>query len=261
MAYKFGDNLACIKRSRIITKLLIDEAQKVTASSPQVLREEIDYTHQLLGWWMFVNRQADLLMRAYDSGFTVEAAGQMRSLIEHAHFMEWLADHKSEGVWALEAAEFERRKKLIENLERINWEIPDDIQVGEKPAFNFPDSAAEARHPTLRGQAANVSNLVEARSLRNLYPVYRYLSSHSHASLQTGEAFVERDHGEQRALYATGKVGVGANRVWIPVCLYLAGKAVSPFLVGDPMKRHLEKAAMDVGFGPLLSERMPVLPV
>ncbi|MFD5565871.1 DUF5677 domain-containing protein [Kitasatospora griseola] len=258
MAYEFGDNPACIKRSRIITKLLIDEAKKVTESSPRVLAEDVDYAHQLLGWWMFVNRQADLLMRAYDSDFTVEAAGQMRSLIEHAYFMEWLAEHKTEGVWALEAAEFDRRKKLIENLERIKWEIPDDIVVGEGPVFDFPDAAAEARHVTLKGQASIVANLVEARGLRNLYPVYRYLSSHSHASLQTGEAFVEREHGKQRALYATGKITVGANRVWIPVCLYLAGKAVSPLLVGDPMKRHLDKAAMDVGFGPLLSERMPV---
>jgi len=258
VAYKFGENPACIKRSRIVTKLLIDEAQKVTASSPQVLREDADYAHQLLGWWMFANRQADLLMRAYDSGFTVEAAGQMRSLIEHTHFMEWLAEHKTEGLWALEAAEFDRRKKLIENLQRIDWEIPDDIQVGEAPVFDFLDAAAEARHRTLKGQAGAVATLVEARSLRNLYPVYRYLSSHSHASLQTGEAFVERDHAEQRALYATGKVTVDANRVWIPVCLYLAGKAISQFLVGDPMKKHLEKAAMDVGFGPLLSERMPV---
>ncbi|MEU3495411.1 DUF5677 domain-containing protein [Kitasatospora cineracea] len=258
MAYKFGDNPACIRRSRLITKLLIDEAQKVTASSPQVLVEDVDYAHQLLGWWMFVNRQADLLMRAYDSEFTVEAAGQMRSLIEHAHFMEWMAEHKTEGVWALEAAEYDRRKKLIENLERINWEIPDDIQVGEKPTFDFADQAAEQRHAKLLGQATNMSVLVEVRGLRNLYPVYRYLSSYSHASLQTGEAFVERERGEKRALYATGKVTVGANRVWIPVCLYLAGKAVSPFLVGDPMKRHLEKAATDVGFGALLSERMPV---
>ncbi|MFD9592494.1 DUF5677 domain-containing protein [Kitasatospora sp. NPDC003701] len=258
MAYKFGDNPSCIRRSRLLTKHLIDEAQKVTASSPEVLAEEADYAHQLLGWWMFVNRQADLLMRAYDSQFTVEAAGQMRSIIEHAHFMEWLAEHKTEGLWALEAAEFDRRRKLIENLERIKWEIPSDILVGDEPVFDFPDAAAEARHATLKGQASNVANLVEARGLRNLYPVYRYLSSYSHASLQTGEAFVEREHGQARALYATGKVTVDANRVWIPVCLYLAGKAISPFLVGDPMKRHLEKAATDVGFGPLLSERMPV---
>ncbi|MED7949317.1 DUF5677 domain-containing protein [Streptomyces sp. BE303] len=258
MAYQFGDNPACVKRSRKITKLLIDEAAEVAASGPAVLLEDVGYAHQLLGWWVFVNRQADVLMRSYDSGFTVEAAGLMRSLIEHAHFMEWLAEHKTEGMWALEAAEWGRRKKLIEDMARIGWEIPDEIKIGDKPVFNFPDLAVERRHRTLLGQATNVSNLVEARSLKNLYPVYRYLSSHSHASLQTGEAFVQRDHGEQRALYATGKVSVDANRVWIPVCLYLAGTAVSKFLVGDPMKKHLEKAAKDVGFGVRLAERVPV---
>ncbi|MFE9682676.1 hypothetical protein [Streptomyces sp. NPDC006285] len=85
MVYKFGDNPQCAKRARVITRLLLDEADTVTASHPLITAVDQDVAHQMLGWWQFTNRTADLLMRSYDSGFTVEAAGQMRNLIEDAH--------------------------------------------------------------------------------------------------------------------------------------------------------------------------------
>ncbi|MFI8265569.1 DUF5677 domain-containing protein [Streptomyces sp. NPDC085665] len=256
MAYKFGDNPQCAKRARKITRLLIDEAAEVTASSPQLRTAEQDVAHQMLGWWQFMNRTADLLMRSYDSGFTVEAAGLMRNLIEHAHCMDWLAEHGADGLRAMEHAEWERRKKLIDNLRAVDWAVPADIEVGEEPSYAFADEDAARRHRKLKGLFSNIADLVASRGIRTLYPVYRYLSSYAHASLQTGEAFVERGPGVAPALYRTGKVEVGESRAWIPVCLYVGGTAMGQFLVGEPMRKTLEQAAYDLGVGELVAERI-----
>ncbi|WP_190094661.1 DUF5677 domain-containing protein [Streptomyces melanogenes] len=255
MVYQFGDNPQCARRAHAITRLLLDEATKVIASDPVVPAEDQDVGHQMLGWWQFTNRTADLLMRAYDSGFTVEAAGQMRVLIEHAHCMDWLAEHRAEGLRAMEYAEWERRKKLIDNLRAVNWAVPDDIEVGEEPTYGFADEEEARRHRRLKGQIGTVANLVASRGIRSMYPVYRYLSSYAHASLQTGEAFVERGRGAAPALYRTGKVSVGESRAWTPVCLYVAGTAMGQFLVNEPMRGTLEKAAYDLGIGEIVAER------
>lgn len=256
VTYVFGDNPACIRRAQKITRILLDEAADIVGSNPETLREDLDVAHQMLGWWQFANRTADLLMRSYSGGFTVEAAGLMRNLIEHAHCMDWLAEHQSAGLRAMEWAEWDRRRRLIENLERVDWKVPDDIQVGEEPTYDFADEAAAKAHRTLVGQISTISNLVEARGIRKLYPVYRYLSSYAHASLQTAEAFVERDHDKEPALYRTGKVSMGESLVWIPVCLYVAGTSVGQFLTGEPMRKTLEKAAYDLGVGEIVAERI-----
>lgn len=256
MVYKFGDNPATQRRAHVITQLLLDEAAEVVASHPQLRIAQQDVAHQMLGWWQFTNRTADLLKRSYDSKFTVEAAGLMRNLIEHAHCMDWLAEHQEAGLRAMEHAEWARRKKLIDNLGEVNWPVPSDIEVGEEPSYDFVDEDEEKFHRKLKGQIGTVSNLVASRGIRSMYPVYRYLSSYAHASLQTGEAFVERGPGTAPALYRTGKVEVSVSRIWIPVCLYVAGTSMGQFLVGEPMRKTLEKAAYDLGVGEIVAERI-----
>lgn len=156
----------------------------------------------------------------------------------------------------MEHAEWIRRKKLINNLKEVDWSVPPEIEVGDEPTYDFADEAAKKAHDRLVGQMSVVSNLVAARGIKRLYPVYRYLTSYAHASTQSGEAFVDRGPGKVPALYLTGKVPVTESYVWIPVCLYLAGTAVSQFLKDDPMRKTLEKAAWDLGIGEVVAERI-----
>jgi hypothetical protein len=256
MTYVFGDNPACLRRAQKITPILLREADAVSSSHPEVLLEDRDVAHQLLGWWQFANRTAKLLLQSYAAGFTVEAAGLMRNLIEHAHCMDWLAEHQADGLRAMEHAEWGRRKKLINNLKEVNWPISAEIEVGDEPTYDFTDEVARKAHDRLVGQVSVVSNLVAARGIKNLYPVYRYLTSYAHASTQSGEAFVDRGPDKVPALYLTGKVSVTESYVWIPVCLYVAGTAVSQFLKGDPMRKKLERAAWDLGIGEVVAERI-----
>ncbi|MGW3691511.1 hypothetical protein [Streptomyces sp. NPDC005125] len=157
----------------------------------------------------------------------------------------------------METSQWERRKKLIDNLHAVDWPVPADIEVGEEPTYVFAADEDEVRrHRRLKGLIGNVADLVASRGIRTMYPVYRYLSSYAHASLQTGEAFVERGPGVAPALYHTGKVPVGESRAWIPVCLYVAGTAMGQFLVNEPMRKTLEKAAYDLGIGEIVAERI-----
>ncbi|WP_330309749.1 MULTISPECIES: hypothetical protein [unclassified Streptomyces] len=43
------------------------QASAIGGSNPEGLREKQDVAHQLLGWWQFTNRAADLLMRSHSA--------------------------------------------------------------------------------------------------------------------------------------------------------------------------------------------------
>ncbi|MET9423392.1 hypothetical protein ABZY06_22170 [Streptomyces sp. NPDC006540] len=49
-----------------------------------------------------------------------------------------------------------------------------------------------------------------------------------------------------------GEAGITAERLWIPVALLQAAAAISPLLVGNPMKPTIEKAMSDLGLPPTL---------
>ncbi|MFD4791792.1 hypothetical protein ACFWN1_33120, partial [Streptomyces sp. NPDC058459] len=44
-----------------------------------------------------------------------------------------------------------------------------------------------------------------------------------------------------------GEADITAERLWIPVALLQAAAAISPLLLGDPMKSTIDKAMNDLG--------------
>ncbi|MFE5614085.1 hypothetical protein [Streptomyces sp. NPDC056524] len=102
---------------------------------------------------------------------------------------------------------------------------PCDIYLGELGDLVVVvrgEELVDGQAAFVRGRHPGGAGLGEPAPVRHAegpYPVYRYQSSYAHASLQTGEAFVERGPRAAPALYRTGKVPVGESRAWIPVCL------------------------------------------
>ncbi|MFF7973390.1 hypothetical protein [Streptomyces sp. NPDC007905] len=48
--------------------------------------------------------------------------------------MGWLTEHQLDGLRAMQRVEWDRRRKLIENLQRVYWE-PGDTKVGDERTY------------------------------------------------------------------------------------------------------------------------------
>ena len=236
---------------------LLRAADQVTSQGVRVLCENQNVVRPLMGWWQFTNRTAQALMSLYDQGYTAEAAPLMRNLLGHSYAMNWLADSGEPAVVALTDYWNEHRRKLAQNVnETLNLPEPASTPSAEPVPFANPES--EQIHKRLVGELKNFDTMVKAYGTADVYPVYRHQSAYSHTTGATADAFLIMD-GDTLKCTTEPKGGAAdttAERLWIPVALLQAAAAISPLLVGDPMKPTIDKAMGDLGLpGSLLNLR------
>lgn len=89
-------------------------------------------------------------------------------------------------------------------------------------------------------ELANFDTLVVAYGTPDVYPVYRHQSAYSH----TTGAFLIFDDGKPKFTTEPkgGESDIIAEPLWIPVALLQAAAAISPLLVGSPMKPTIDEA-------------------
>ncbi|MFJ1878655.1 DUF5677 domain-containing protein [Streptomyces chartreusis] len=248
MVYKFGPNEQCLRRCRATVPVILQAAGKVTAQGVQVPSEHQNVVYPLMGWWQFTNRTAQALVSLYDQGYTVEAAPLMRNLMGHAYAMNWLADSGEPAVVAL--AEYWRahKRKLARNV-NATWNLPEPVTAPSSEPLVFANNESEQIHKTLMGELENFDNMVKAYGTADVYPVYRHQSAYSHTTGATADAFLIMDEGKLKFTTEPkgGEADITAERLWIPVALLQAAAAISPLLVGNPMKPTISKAMRDLG--------------
>ncbi|MFF4418668.1 hypothetical protein ACFYY8_39580 [Streptosporangium sp. NPDC001559] len=88
-----------------------------------------------------------------------------------------------------------------------------------------------------------------AFGLPDMYVVYRHLSDYTHAGLPAAGTYAEHLGNGTFRLNPPGQLPGYANPIWIAVSLIQAGHAISPMIVGDPMRKLLNQAAQDIGLG------------
>lgn len=248
MVYKFGRNERCLRRCRATVPVILQAAEKVTAQGVRVPSEHQNVVYPLMGWWQFTNRTARALVSLYDQGYTVEAAPLMRNLMGHAYAMNWLADSGEPAVVAL--AEYWRahKRKLARNVNET-WNLPEPVDAPSSEPLVFANDESEQIHKRLMGELENFDNMVKAYGTADVYPVYRHQSAYSHTTGATADAFLIMDEG--RLKFTTepkgGEADITAERLWIPVALLQAAAAISPLLVGNPMKSTIDRAMRDLG--------------
>ncbi|MGI5493223.1 DUF5677 domain-containing protein [Microtetraspora malaysiensis] len=252
MTYTFGNNAATLERARRLGKLLVDHADAIGEDGEiKVTMDNGEIFATLYGWWRLVNRSARALWLLADSGYTVESIPIMRNLFEHTIKLMWLKDNGRPGLNALAAYAEIKRSKQLEKLRTTGWSIADEIdtttwQSAQVPAEGTPE---RARHNTLLGELKNVNNFLVAYDRADFYPVYSYLSEHSHPSIHTANAYIQDLAGGHFQLRHTAERAGYSDLLWATVCLIQAADMVSSVIVGDPLRRVVEEAAHDLGVG------------
>ncbi|MFK0279889.1 DUF5677 domain-containing protein [Streptomyces sp. NPDC090499] len=231
----------------ILPKLIAGANEAITVQSLPSTEVSTSLFAVLAGWWRFTNRTAEALIALYDAGFTVEAAPLMRNLVNHAYAINWLADNGEDGYKALVDESYESRRKLRNNLQALNWQLPDTVDIGEAPDFGHTTEEEEKRHKRLRGELSNFENMVKAYGTPMMYPVYRNLSSFSHTTDLTAAAFASFDDEQRVTVYGNGRHDRLADFCWMPVPLLQAASVMSPLLKGNPMKKQISQACRDLG--------------
>jgi hypothetical protein len=253
MVYKFGPNERCLRRCRAVVPVILRAAEQVTSQGVRVLFEHQDVVRPLMGWWQFTNRTAQALVSLYDQGYTVEAAPLMRNLLGHSYAMNWLADSGEPAVVALTAYWNEHRRKLAQNVNET-WNLPEPAPAPSEAPIVFANPESEQIHRRLVGELKNFDTMVKAYGTADVYPVYRHQSAYSHTTGATADAFLIVDDGKLKFTTEPkgGEADITAERLWVPVALLQAAAAISPLLVGNPMKPTIEKAMSDLGLPPTL---------
>ncbi|MFD5124147.1 DUF5677 domain-containing protein [Streptomyces sp. NPDC058385] len=248
MVYKFGPNEPCLRRCGAIVPVILRTAEEVTLQGVRVLAEDQGVVRPLMGWWQFTNRTAKALVSLYSQGYTVEAAPLMRNLIGHAYAMNWLADNGEPAVVALTEYWHDHRRKLAKNV-NATWNLPEPTPVPSAEPLVFANDESERIHKKLFGELKNFDTMVTAYGTADVYPVYRHQSAYSHTTGATADAFLIVDDGKLKFTTEPkgGEADITAERLWIPVALLQAAAAISPLLLGNPMKSTIDKAMSDLG--------------
>ncbi|MFF1794208.1 DUF5677 domain-containing protein [Kitasatospora sp. NPDC058263] len=262
MVYEFGPNEQCLRRCRAVVPLILQAADEVTSQGVRVLVEHQEVVQPLMGWWQFTNRTARALVSLYEQGYTVEAAPLMRNLMGHAYAMNWMADNGVPAVVALSAYWNDHRRKLAKNVDET-WNLPEPVAVVPAEPLTFADGESERIHGKLLGELKNFDNLVKAYGTADVYPVYRHQSAYSHTTGATADAFLIVDGGMLKFTSEPkdGAADITAERLWIPVALLQAAAAISPLLVGNPMKPTIDRAMQDLGLPHTLLNLRRVTPL
>ncbi|MEU0438004.1 DUF5677 domain-containing protein [Streptomyces sp. NPDC006290] len=248
MVYKFGPNEQCLRRCRVIIPVILQAAERVTNQGVRVPSEHQTVVYPLMGWWQFTNRTAQALVSLYDQGYTIEAAPLMRNLMGHAYAMNWLADSGEPAVVALGEYWREHKRKLANNVNET-WNLPEVITPSASEPVVFANPESERIHRKLMGELENFDTMVKAYGTADVYPVYRHQSAYSHTTGATADAFLIIDEGKLKFTTEPkgGEADITAERLWIPVALLQAAAAISPLLLGNPMKSTIDKAMNDLG--------------
>jgi hypothetical protein len=246
LTYKFSDSPATLRRATAIARKLMDEADALLATdSTEIHRQHDEVFLAMFGWWRMVVRSSRALWALNGQGYTIEAAPIMRNIVDHTLAMVWLADVGKDGLTALEVMAHWSREQTIERAKINNWTIPPEVlQVAPPVQPGDPD---EKKYNALVGEFVNFSNRVDAFAIPDMYVVYQYLSRYSHSSAYTAHPYIQRmDDGTIR-LRGTAPSQGNADLIWSAVSLIQAGHAISPMMIGDPLRKTLDKAAKDLG--------------
>ncbi|MEU8251848.1 DUF5677 domain-containing protein [Nonomuraea sp. NPDC048916] len=251
MTFSFGDTPSTAKRARKLGELLANEAEQIGRSGGiDVLTDHAAVFYVLFGWWRYISQSARAFWMLSDAKLAAEGAPLVRNIFDHSFSVQWLYDTGGDGLIAIGGAELEKRKKLLEDLQKNGWQAFSQMTLASLPPITVPQAGDPeyARYVKLLGEFRNYADLVIAYGKADVYPVYRTLSSYAHATPQTAQLYVEElpdgSHGVRDTARSSGSY---ASIIHTTICLVQAADVISVCIKGDPLRKVLEKATKDLG--------------
>ncbi|MGP4030054.1 hypothetical protein [Actinomadura sp. 3N407] len=151
---------------------------------------------------------------------------------------------------ALAELGWEKRNDLLQGVRENGWSIAGQVKFEDRPEFDFADEQERNKHGTVLGEKANFSNLVIAYGHPAMYDLYRLLCSYTHPSVRSAELYVEAiaDAGKKRvAVRDVPERRSYADVIWGVVVLLQAGNLMDRVLAGEPLRRDVGRAALELG--------------
>lgn len=139
-----------------------------------------------LGWGVRLCRTSEAVVTLHRARHDSEAAPLVRSVMEHALKLRWLAARGDEALEAIEFGHRRYQRLLRESIEKGSWELTD---VDDD---DLPPSDLDMEQPIERAAFDNVEQLVQKYGGDpSWYATYRFESSTSHASYLSAAAYFD----------------------------------------------------------------------
>lgn len=252
-AYTFGNNPQTRRRALPIAKTLMAAVEDLVHEGLPMSEENAAVAGFLAGWWLHVNALAADYVDRIEAGSTIQAIPTYRSITEHVNKMIWLAQTGNDGLTVIEFATWDKRRVLIEEMERHDaWPVPEGVEVGAPPGpniRNLKDDPEQGRLWVLWDEYKKIEKVTLRVGGPNSYTLYRHLSDYTHPTFHTANAYTElTSNGTFRhRTTPSPREGGDPDVLYLPILLMQAGLTVSAMLERDPFRRVVDKAARDYG--------------
>lgn len=242
------DDQAAADLAREVARRLLAAAEEAIADGVEVPAEYMRVFPAAYSWWRFICRSAEAVLLLSERGFAVEAAPVLRNVFSHAYALHWLVDNGNAAVDALIAAGIDDAESMCKKLEHTGWPIAAEYRrlLDERKA-SLSAPADTALHRKLKHESSNVYDMFDRYGSAEVYPVYSHLSSLSHTSIETANAYLEwLDDGTLQIRREAGGLGHAAH-AQLAIALLQAAHVMNPLLVGNPLQASINQATADLG--------------
>ena len=235
-----------------------DVAARLIAASKDAIAQGIDVPADKVktfaaaySWWRFICRSSEAALLLSEQGFTIEASPVLRNVVNHAYALNWLVDNGDPAILALMAESYDETEKLCRKLERFEWSAAAEyrrvLEERKSQAAIALEHADQGLHRKLKQEAHNFYDMLDHYASANVYPVYSHLSSMSHTSIETANAYLYwRDDGTFQ-LRETAEDPGDAATFQVAFSLLQAAVAIGRLMDGEPMRANIDSALAALG--------------
>lgn len=239
------------RQSRDVVGRLLAASKDAVAEGVDVPASKTKIFAAAYSWWRFTCRSAEAVLLLSEHGFTIEASPIVRNVVNHAYALHWLADNGDPAVAALMANSLDESEKLAKKLESSEWpaaaEYRGILEQRKTQVAAILDGADPELHRKLKNEARNFYDMLDHYASAGAYPIYSHLSSMSHTSMETANAYLHwLDDGAFQVRDTADSDGDAAI-IQVALSLLQATDAISRLIVGDPLRAAINSARVDLG--------------
>lgn len=240
-------------------RLSRDVAARLLAASKDAVADGVDVPASktktfaaAYSWWRFTCRSAEAVLLLSEHGFTIEASPIVRNVVNHAYALHWLADNGDPAVAALMANSLDEAEKLGKKLELFGWpgaaEYRRILKQRKTQVAAAVDGADPELHRKLKNEARNFYDLLDHYASADAYPIYSHLSSMSHTSMETANAYLHWLDDRAFQIRDTADSDGDAAIIQVALSLLQATDVISRLIDGDPLRAAINSARADLGY-------------